>query len=62
MTKLEAIWGLTLFFALALGITVLLPRVSPETYDPRSEYCEMVQLYFDSQGEFGWPPFNGECQ
>jgi hypothetical protein len=27
----------------------------------QNQYCEMVQIYHDSKGEFGWPPFKGEC-
>ena len=26
------------------------------------EYCEMVELYKQSGGENGWPPFRGECK
>ena len=28
----------------------------------QNQYCEMVQLYRRSEGEFGWPPYKGEEQ
>lgn len=24
-------------------------------------YCEMVQIFKSSGGEYGWPPYKGEC-
>lgn len=27
----------------------------------RAHYCERVQDWKDSGGEYGWPPFDGEC-
>lgn len=28
--------------------------------DTMKEYCEMIQLYKDTNGEAGWPPYNGQ--
>lgn len=27
----------------------------------RDLYCEMVQIYKDSNGQYGWPAYDGEC-
>lgn len=27
----------------------------------QSHYCEMLQIHKDSNGQYGWPPYNGEC-
>ena len=26
------------------------------------EYCQMVELWHESGGENGWPPYKGECK
>jgi len=26
------------------------------------QYCDMVEIYHESGGEHGWPPYNGECE
>jgi len=28
----------------------------------RQHYCEMVDLHRESGGEYGWPPYKGECE
>lgn len=30
-----------------------------EDPNPDHEYCEMVRVYQQSQGEYGWPPYKG---
>lgn len=51
--------------ALALVFTSVI-LLSNEDYkdavEAQSHYCEMVQAWHDSRGEYGWPPFNGECK
>lgn len=27
----------------------------------RDHYCERVQDYKESNGQYGWPPYKGEC-
>jgi len=27
----------------------------------REQYCEMVDAWHDTDGEAGWPPYDGEC-
>ncbi len=43
---------------LALYIT------KPEQSEPerqREQYCEMVDAWHDTDGEAGWPPYDGGC-
>lgn len=28
----------------------------------RELYCEMVETYHETGGEYGWPPYKGECE
>jgi len=28
----------------------------------RQHYCDMVQIYKDSGGQYGWPAYDGECE
>ena len=41
------------FSALMLGIFIGEPSIS-ET----NQYCEMVKIYIDSDGQNGWPDYN----
>jgi len=25
------------------------------------QYCDMVEIYHETGGDAGWPPYNGEC-
>ena len=25
-------------------------------------YCEMVDIWHETAGEYGWPPYKGECE
>ena len=25
-------------------------------------YCEMVEIWDQTDGEYGWPPYKGECE
>jgi len=58
MKTAAAVLVLAMFFALVLF-------VSNEDYkdavQAQSLYCEMVQAWHSSGGEYGWPPFEGEC-
>lgn len=33
-----------------------------EVEQQHREYCDMVELYRQSGGENGWPPYKGECE
>jgi len=49
---------------LILGLVMVL--VGSSDYDSavteRKHYCEMVALYKATDGENGWPAYQGECQ
>lgn len=49
-----------MLFAAALGIAGTADVEEVERQ--QSEYCEMVQLWKDSNGEYGWPAYEGESQ
>ena len=27
----------------------------------RDRYCEMLEIWEETDGEYGWPPYKGEC-
>ena len=58
------ILGLAVVALALVFVSVIL--LSNEDYkdavEAQSHYCEMVQAWHDSRGEYGWPPFNGECE
>lgn len=33
-----------------------------EAEHQQREYCQMVELWHESDGENGWPPYKGECK
>ena len=51
------------FLALALvGIVFVLVLTAAEVSDEQAaqdEYCEMVDIWDRSKGEYGWPPYRG---
>ena len=51
--------GLVLLFAGILTMTAIANAFSgPDDLDQqRAEYCEMVQLFQATHGEYGWPDF-----
>lgn len=51
--------GLVLVFAGILTMTAIANAFSgPDDREmQRREYCEMVKLYQDTRGEYGWPDF-----
>ena len=28
----------------------------------RERYCQMLELWNDTDGEYGWPPYKGDCE
>lgn len=28
----------------------------------QSQYCSMVEAWHESGGQYGWPPYQGECK
>jgi len=33
-----------------------------EAQKQRDRYCEMIALYDETNGDAGWPPYDGECE
>jgi hypothetical protein len=33
-----------------------------EAQKQRDTYCEMIALYDETNGEAGWPPYDGDCE
>ena len=50
---------------LATGIVFVLffsldnPNIEQQEYE---RYCDMVEMYKQSNGDTGWPPYKGECE
>lgn len=53
---------LILIVLLIFGIVTLVAITPYE--EPQDPYCEMVGIWIDSGGEYGWPDYrgNGECE
>lgn len=51
----------TLFFTVLLAVMFAMIFEPVEPVDP---YCEMVGIWIDSDGEYGWPDYrgDGECE
>jgi len=53
----------------ALGAALFLAMLSImgniEAEDRRQErdrYCDMVDMWNETDGEYGWPPYKGDCE
>jgi len=53
-----AVLTLAMFFALMILVS---NEDFKDSQQAQSLYCEMVSAWQQSGGEFGWPPFEGEC-
>lgn len=53
---MKALVAAAIFSILGLSHVV----VGGDNVDPNKEYCEMVNTYKESNGEFGWPDFEGK--
>ena len=58
MKATAAVLVLSMFFALVLFLG---NEDFKDAQQAQSLYCEMVEAWHSSGGEFGWPPFEGEC-
>ena len=58
MKTAAAVMALAMFFALVLFVS---NEDFKDAQQARSLYCEMVDAWHTSGGEYGWPPFEGEC-
>ena len=59
ITDNQLLDGMVLVFAGILTMTAIANAFSgPDDLEmQRREYCEMVKLYQDTRGEYGWPDF-----
>jgi len=44
-----------------IGLYVTAPDQS-EAERQAEQYCEMVRVWHETAGEYGWPPYDGECE
>lgn len=57
--KKAAIW-----FGLGVVLAIVLtgePEGATAAKADRSQYCQMIELYAATKGEYGWPPYKGGC-
>ena len=57
-SSIIAVIVLAMTFALVLFVS---NEDFKDAQEARSLYCEMVAAWHSSGGEYGWPPFEGEC-
>ena len=53
----------------ALGAALFLAMLSivgnmeaEDRKQERERYCEMLDIWNETDGEYGWPPYKGECE
>jgi len=53
----------------ALGAALFLAMLSivgnmnaEDKRQERERYCQMLELWNDTDGEYGWPPYKGDCE
>lgn len=52
---------LYLSVAAVTAVLILWGIGTTEDPNPDREYCEMVELYKQTEGVLGWPAYQGEC-
>lgn len=56
---------MTNYLAIALLATALLLAgmlTLDDQLEAEAHYCAMVQLWQDTHGRYGWPPYRGKCE
>ena len=49
--------------ALFLGMLSILGNMNAEDKrQERERYCEMVDIWNETDGQYGWPPYKGDCE
>jgi len=53
----------------ALGAALFLAMLSivgnmnaEDKRQERERYCQMLELWNETDGEYGWPPYKGDCE
>ncbi len=44
------------------GVFISSCNKKPIEQENREIYCEMIEAYKKTGGDYGWPPFDGECE
>lgn len=57
LVRVMQLMGAGMFVILILAVGVVLTQPDDQDLELK-HYCEMVQIYRDSNGEFGWPDYN----
>jgi len=52
--------------ALALGLLIMYGLAGTadvqDEQAQRDRYCDMIELWAETGGDAGWPPYNGKCE
>lgn len=57
--NIKVILGMAAF----LAVMVLIGNMEAEDAKAeREHYCKMLDIYEKTDGEYGWPPYKGECE
>ncbi len=63
MNKTELIGGLLIIGVVLFASSVIaLSKYQPIEQENRDLYCEMIEIHEETGGDYGWPPFDGECE
>lgn len=57
LVRVTQLMGAAVFVILILAVGVVLTQPDDQDLELK-HHCEMVQIYRDSKGEFGWPDYN----
>jgi len=55
-------WAVAAMTVVFVSVIVMSNEDYKDAVEAQSHYCEMVAAWHDSKGQYGWPPFNGECE
>lgn len=58
-TIIRTVLAVTATAAVIYAVDFLATDKTPSQEEmDRREYCEMIKIYADTEGKFGWPPYN----
>jgi len=53
-------WALLVVFLLLSGLILMNEEKMSEQIE-RDHYCDMVEIYDKTEGDYGWPAYDGPC-
>jgi hypothetical protein len=53
-------WALLVVFLLLSGLILMNEEKMSEQIE-RDHYCDMVEIYDKTKGDYGWPAYDGPC-